>query len=140
MSSRLARSALLSAGVLLLLAAQGSRFTLPFGPWKRLSRQPILSPQGSGFESAGVFNPAVVKDGGRFVMLYRAQDKTGTSRLGYATSGDGVHFTRSAQPVFVPETDYEKDGGVEDPRLLKIGDTWYLTYTSYNKRDAQLCL
>ena len=39
-----------------------------------------------------------------------------------------------------PETDYEKDGGVEDPRLVKFGDTFYLTYTGYNKKDAQLCL
>ncbi|MGE5206392.1 MAG: glycoside hydrolase family 130 protein [Chlamydiota bacterium] len=140
MTARPTRLALLVAAVLLLLAALGSRFTLPFGPWKRLSRQPILSPQGGGFESAGTFNPAVVKDGGRFVMLYRAQDKAGTSRLGYATSSDGVHFTRRAQPLFVPKTDYEKDGGVEDPRLLKIGAIWYLTYTGYNKRDAQLCL
>jgi len=42
--------------------------------------------------------------------------------------------------VFSPETDYEKDGGVEDPRLQKFGGTWYLTYTGYNKKDAQLCL
>jgi predicted GH43/DUF377 family glycosyl hydrolase len=73
-------------------------------------------------------------------MLYRAQDGNGTSRLGYATSRDGVHFTRNPQPTFVPETDYEKDGGVEDPRLVKIEGTWYLTYTGYNKHDAQLCL
>jgi predicted GH43/DUF377 family glycosyl hydrolase len=36
--------------------------------------------------------------------------------------------------------DYEKDGGVEDPRLVRFGDTYYLTYTGYNKKDAQLCL
>jgi len=140
MTPRLARFVLLLAGLSLLSVAQGSKFTSPFGPWRRVSSQPILSPQGNGFESAGVFNPAVVKDGGHFVMLYRAQDKNGTSRLGYASSGDGVRFTRRAQPVFVPETDYEKDGGVEDPRLVKIQGTWYLTYTGYNKRDAQLCL
>jgi len=140
MTSRLARFLLLLAGVALLLSGDGLRFTPPFGPWKRLSRQPILTPQGGGFESAGVFNPAVIKDGGHFVMLYRAQDKSGTSRLGYATSRDGVHFTRRTQPVFVPDADYERDGGVEDPRLVKIGGLWYLTYTGYNKRDAQLCL
>ena len=39
-----------------------------------------------------------------------------------------------------PEAAYEKDGGVEDPRLVKFGDTYYLTYTGYNKKDAQLCL
>ena len=140
MNVRFARFVLLSAGVLLLLAARGSKSLPRFGPWKRVSPQPILSPQATGFESAGVFNPAVVKDGGRFVMLYRAQDNNGTSRLGYATSRDGVHFTRRAQPVLVPQTDYEKGGGVEDPRLVKIEGTWYLTYTGYNKRDAQLCL
>ena len=73
-------------------------------------------------------------------MLYRAQDSAGTSRLGYAEGADGIHFTRRPEPVLGPETDYEKDGGVEDPRLVKIGDTYYLTYTGYNKKDAQLCL
>jgi predicted GH43/DUF377 family glycosyl hydrolase len=73
-------------------------------------------------------------------MLYRAQDAAGTSRLGYAESTDGIHFTRRSEPVFSPEAAYEKDGGVEDPRLQKLGDTFYLTYTGYNKKDAQLCL
>jgi len=76
----------------------------------------------------------------RFVMLYRAQDSAGTSRLGYAESSDGIHFKRRREPVLSPEADYEKDGGVEDPRLQKFGDTYYLTYTGYNKKDAQLCL
>jgi len=73
-------------------------------------------------------------------MLYRAQDKDGTSRLGYAESTDGIHFTRRSEPVLSPETDYEKDGGVEDPRLVNFEDTYYLTYTGYNEKDAQLCL
>ena len=81
----------------------------------------------------------VLRDG-KIVMLYRAQDKGGTSRLGYAESTDGVHFTRRSEPVLSPEEDYEKDGGVEDPRLVQFGDTYYLTYTGYNKKDAQLCL
>ena len=112
----------------------------PFGSVRRLSDLPILSPQGNSWESAGTFNPAVVVHNGKFVMLYRAQDKVGTSRLGYAESTDGIHFTRRPEPVLSPETDYEKDGGVEDPRLQKFGDVYYLTYTGYNKKDAQLCL
>ncbi len=108
--------------------------------WHRLSDQPIISPQGDGWESAGTFNPSVVIHDGKFVMLYRAQDVKGTSRLGYAESTDGIHFTRRSQPVFSPETNYENDGGVEDPRLAKFGNTYYLTYTGYNRKDAQLCL
>lgn len=126
----------------------------PFSPLRRLSETPIISPQGSSWESAGTFNPAVAvlhgntaersAEGlpfGKIVMLYRAQDAVGTSSLGYAESTDGgIHFTRRAEPVLSPEAEYEKDGGVEDPRLQKFGDTFYLTYTGYNKKDAQLCL
>ncbi len=128
--------------VVTVLVAVGfaATFAIPFGAWKRASETPVLAPQGDGFESAGVFNPAVVKRGGDYVMLYRAQDRDGTSRLGYASSSDGVHFTRRAQPVLSPETPYEKDGGVEDPRLVRIRSLFYLTYTGYNKHDAQLCL
>jgi predicted GH43/DUF377 family glycosyl hydrolase len=113
---------------------------LPFGNWLRLSQTPILSPQGQGWESAGTFNPATVRYSGKIVMLYRAQDARSTSRLGYADSTDGIHFQRRPEPVLSPETDYEKDGGVEDPRLVQIGNTYYLTYTGYNTKDAQLCL
>ena len=125
--------------VLLALASQDSA-SWPFGAWQRASETPVISPQGDGWESAGTFNPSVVLRDGKIVMLYRAQDKAGTSRLGYAESADGIHFTRRSQPVFSPEKDYEKDGGVEDPRLVQFGDTYYLTYTGYNKKDAQLCM
>jgi predicted GH43/DUF377 family glycosyl hydrolase len=112
----------------------------PFAAWRRVSETPVIAPRGDGWEAAGTFNPSVVVHDGKIVMLYRAQDKGGTSRLGYAESVDGIHFTRRSEPVFAPETDYEKDGGVEDPRLVQFGDTYYLTYTGYNQKDAQLCL
>ena len=106
----------------------------------RLSESPVLAPQGTGFESAGTFNPAVVWTGRKYVMLYRAQDAKGTSRLGYAESADGISWTRRPEPVLTPEAPYEKDGGVEDPRLVKIGREYVLTYTAYDTHDAQLAL
>lgn len=125
-----------------------AQFAPPFGKWTRVAPIPVLSPRGEGFESAGTFNPAVIKKDGKFVMLYRAQDKAGTSSLGYAVSDDGIHFVPHAEPVLASETAYEKGGGVEDPRLAKFGGIYYLTYTGYNnldgegpdKKDAQLCL
>jgi len=111
-----------------------------FEEWHRASNNPIVAPRGKSWESAGTFNPAVIIHDGKFAMLYRAQDAQGTSRLGYAESTDGIHFTRRDEPVLSPEADYEKDGGVEDPRLVAINGVYYLTYTGYNKKDAQLCL
>jgi beta-1,2-mannosidase len=114
--------------------------TKPFAKIDRVSTSPILSPHGNGWQSAGVFNPTVVHVKDKFIMLFRAQDSSGTSRIGYAESKDGIHFSPKKDPVLSPEADYEKDGGVEDPRVVEIDGTFYLTYTGYNKKDAQLCL
>ena len=130
-------STLLRISLVLMLGYPAS---VPWSDWQRVSGHPIISPQGNGWEAAGTFNPAVIERDGKLVLLYRAQDKNGTSRIGYAESADGIHFARRPEPVLSPEADYEKDGGVEDPRLVKFGDTYYLTYTGYNKKDAQLCL
>src|ERR1700676_1269748 len=99
------RTSIATAITLVLLAVGAAvAFAPPFGKWTRLSPDPIISPQGNGFESAGTFNPSVVKKDGKFVMLYRAQDRKGTSALGYATSVDGIHFVRRPQPVLISET------------------------------------
>jgi len=126
--------------ILLGFVVLSSSTNLHFASLRRACGDPTIRPNDQAWQSAGTFNPAVVLHNGKFVMLYRAQDKKGTSRLGYAESSDGLHFTRRSEPVLSPETDYERDGGVEDPRLVKFGDMYYLTYTGYNKKDAQLCL
>jgi len=106
---------------------------------ERASELPILKPD-LPWASSGLFNPTAIQRGGRTVLLFRASDDKQTSRIGYAESRDGVHFTTRPHPVMEPETPYEAEGGVEDPRLVRIHGVYYLTYTGYNKHDAQLCL
>jgi predicted GH43/DUF377 family glycosyl hydrolase len=109
---------------------------------QRVSDEPVLRPGAGGttWTNFGLFNPAATKIGNKTVLLFRAQDEKHTSRIGYAESEDGLHFTVRREPVLSPEAPYEKGGGVEDPRLVKIGELYYLTYTGYNLHDAQLCL
>lgn len=106
---------------------------------ERLSDRPLLA-NGPQWAEGGIFNPSAIKAGGKTVLLFRAQDRNHTSRVGYAESVDGLHFKIRAEPLLEPATDYEKGGGLEDPRVSKIGPTYYLTYTGYNLHDAQLCL
>jgi predicted GH43/DUF377 family glycosyl hydrolase len=106
---------------------------------QRLASNPVLSPR-PGWMSTGVFNPAATKFHGKTILLFRAQDSRHTSRIGYAEAADGLHFTVRADPVLSPEAAYEKNGGVEDPRLLQVDGTYYLTYTGYDRHAAQLCL
>lgn len=66
-------------------------------------------------------------------MLYRAQGLDWVSRLGYAHSNDGIHFTRDVEPVFSPHDDFDARG-IEDPRITEINGVFYMTYTAYGNR------
>jgi predicted GH43/DUF377 family glycosyl hydrolase len=107
---------------------------------ERLSDRPVLRPAAPPWMEAGAFNPAAAMVNGKTVLLFRARDAHGTSRIGYAASADGLHFKVDPRPVLEPAAPYERGGGVEDPRVLRIGTVYYMTYTGYNLHDAQLCL
>lgn len=102
------------------------------------------------WEALHTFNPAAVVRDGKIVMLYRAEDDSGTmqigmhtSRLGLGTSTDGIHFEREPSPVFYPAKDSEQarewPGGTEDPRLVEAPDGSYvLTYTQWNRETYRV--
>ena len=104
------------------------------------------------WEAGHTFNPAAVVYHGKVCLLYRAEDQSGTgkigshtSRLGLARSDDGLHFTRRPTPVFYPADDDQRsnewDGGCEDPRLIAAPDgTFVLTYTQWNHRLPRLAV
>lgn len=97
------------------------------------------------WEARNVLNPSAVVKEGKVWLIYRAQDKDMTSRLGLAVSDDGLHFTKEPEPVLYPDKDdmlkYEWKGGVEDPRLVEgEGGIYIVTYTAYDGKTARLCL
>src|SRR5262249_4610866 len=60
--------------------------------------------------------------------------------IGLAHSSDGFRFERHPTPVMEATEPYELPGGCEDPRLVRIDDRFYLTYTAYDGQTARLCL
>ncbi len=130
----------MATSLVVFLLAQALWQVQTFADFERVKNEPVLSPRAGLFDSAGAFNPAVAEYKGKVIMLYRAQDKDGVSRIGFAESDDGINFKADQKALLDPKEAYEKDGGLEDPRLVKIDRFYYLTYTGYNKKDAQLCL
>jgi predicted GH43/DUF377 family glycosyl hydrolase len=122
------------------------RYSLPFKEINRVPENPILSSSTTAWESKDLFNPTSIEVNNKIALLYRAEDSTGidvwngTSRIGLAWSKDGIHFEKESEPVLVPTEPFEIPGGCEDPRVVRISETFYLTYTAYDGKVARLCL
>ncbi|MGI4855265.1 MAG: glycoside hydrolase family 130 protein [Janthinobacterium lividum] len=160
MLNKVLKSTAILGGVLFAVAlpvqAQQPTAT-PFGAWTRPVTAPVIAPKTEStfhdpvsnadvhWEALHTFNPAAVVRGGKVYVLYRAEDDSGsaiigghTSRLGLASSTDGLHFTREPEPVLFPtkdgQLDRESPGGVEDPRIVEAPDgTYVLTYTQWSR-------
>ncbi len=107
---------------------------------KRYQGNPILKPKVENeWESRLIFNPAAIYHNGLFHLFYRAMGADDISRIGYAVSLDGFNFFRLDKPVFVPEGRLETRG-CEDPRIVRLEDKFYMTYTAYSQEGVRVAV
>lgn len=96
----------------------------------------IMSPTDKEFENTGVLNPGIYQEGNTVHILYRATQQGNFSTIGYAkTEGPIKIVERMEKPLIIRDYDFEKQG-VEDARIVKIEDTYYITYTAYDGVNA----
>lgn len=89
------------------------------------------------FENEGVMNPAVIADGNKVHLFYRAVRKGNYSTIGYCRlEGPLKVVERNKVPLLLPEFGYEWQG-MEDPRIVKIEGVYYLSYTAYDGLNAR---
>lgn len=108
---------------------------------ERFENNPILraKPE-NAWEAQNVSNAGATIHDGKVYLLYRAEGfepRSGwlkhwpRTRIGMAISSDGFNIDyRSEEPVLdlIPGDDWEGEA-VEDPRISKIGDLYYIVYT-----------
>ena len=96
----------------------------------------ILSPTKNDFENNGALNPGIYQEGDNVHIFYRAVEDGNFSTIGYAkTEGPLKIIERHTKPLVTRELEIEKHG-VEDARIIKMEDTYYLTYTAYDGVNA----
>jgi predicted GH43/DUF377 family glycosyl hydrolase len=101
---------------------------------ERFAGNPILSPHPEHpWEDLAVFNPAAWYDeeSGQVFLLYRAAESGPEYKcyLGLATSRDGYRFERaSAAPALDPSVEGFDGATLQDPRITRMGDWFYVTY------------
>ena len=109
-----------------------------------------ISQEKTFWDALHTFNPAAtIAPDGKVAVVFRAEDNSGksaigahTSRLGLATSSDGLFFTVAGAPVLYMANDDQKaneyPGGVEDPRIvIGPGGMYVMTYTQWARDRGQ---
>lgn len=100
---------------------------------KRHTNNPVLSAKDIPYNSALVFNCSVLKENGKYMMLFRndyfydgfKEWYPDDTNFGLAYSDDGITWDVQDQPVF----EYKAEGikRVYDPRVIPIEGRYYLT-------------
>jgi predicted GH43/DUF377 family glycosyl hydrolase len=104
---------------------------------KRYEGNPIISPSKNWWEINATFNTGATIYDGKVTLLYRAIGGDGLSRFGLAVSNDGFKFERFPEPTFEAElTNQYERLGIEDPRIVRIDDNYYITYTAPSVYEA----
>ncbi len=111
---------------------------------KRCPENPILTKDLIPYPVVTVHNAGVIKTNEKYIMLFRSHLFNGRSIIGIAESKNGINFKALSKPFLTPEKngifkDYE-EFGVEDPRITKIKDYFYITYSAYSSHGVRIAL
>jgi predicted GH43/DUF377 family glycosyl hydrolase len=110
----------------------------------RHKRNPIITLHDMPFPCNTVFNAGAAKYKDEFILLIRVEGLEGKSFFALARSKNGFDFDIEETPVMEPSQEipfsiYEKRG-IEDPRITRIDDTYYILYTAYSVHGPRLGL
>ncbi|MFC1722377.1 hypothetical protein ACFL0C_01870 [Patescibacteria group bacterium] len=108
----------------------------------KYDENPILEPNTENFwEAEAVFNGCPIEKDGKIYLFYRAlsqmhyhapgETRLMVSSIGIAESFDGKNFYKRKRLV-VPENEIDKFGA-EDPRVVRVDDTYYVFFTVLSK-------
>ena len=108
--------------------------------WEKYPDNPVLSDGiGDTWDGDFVTQPSVLHDGTMFHMWYAGYDGT-NMRIGYATSDDGVNWTKNAaNPVLdLGESGAWDSTGVSNPFVLHDGTQYCMWYTGYDGTNMRI--
>lgn len=108
----------------------------------RSEHNPILRPDPKNlWEAKKLYNPGAIFYDGEYHLFYRAVGNgiDWKSAIGYAVSKDGENFKRFDTPLLIGASAYE-NRGLEDPRITKIDDTFFMVYAAYDGITPRLCV
>ena len=109
----------------------------PLGPWTKYVGNPVLSPAG-GWEQE-IYNVSVIRESSTvYKMLYNGDNPAGPSKIGLATSTDGINWTKyENNPVLSPSGGGWMAASVFSPRtIIKVNGVYQLYFSGKQTQDG----
>ena len=105
-----------------------------YRPVKRYDKNPIITADMLPYSIRGVFNSSVVKHEDRYIMILRVEGYNFYNYFILAESPNGIDNWKIGKPIPLPtDPEYKKYARVQyDPRITKVGDTYYFTFCCHN--------
>jgi beta-1,2-mannobiose phosphorylase / 1,2-beta-oligomannan phosphorylase len=93
----------------------------------------VVSPDAGKWDNVTIDAPEVIRENGQYKMWYTSwKDNTSPNYLGYATSSDGIHWTKySGNPIFGPGPAAWEAGGPWFVSILPFQGGYKMWYTGY---------
>jgi len=102
----------------------------------KFAGNPILTKDDVPFKVNSIFNPGAIKHDGKYLLLCRVEMPNGRSSFVIAKSDNGEVFRVEDKPCLTPDDHGEfkmyAEWGIEDPRIVNIGNKYLITYTGYS--------
>jgi predicted GH43/DUF377 family glycosyl hydrolase len=100
----------------------------------------VLSPDPGTWDNITIDVPEVIRENGQYKMWYTSwKDYSSPGYLGYATSPDGIHWTKfSGNPVFGPGTAAWEIGGPYGCTVMPVQGGYKMWYGGYDAAYAVL--
>ena len=102
--------------------------------WTKYAGNPVLCPSAGEWDSYAAHWCTVIKDASEYKMWYSGGQDFYSHRIGYATSPDGINWTKYAgNPVLGPQHPGTWDDvQVWFPHVLKLGGAYCMWYGGYD--------
>lgn len=108
----------------------------------RSVHNPILTAEDFPRMVNAVLNAGAVRFEDETLLLVRVEERTGLSSLVVATSANGVDGWKvDWDRRMAPQVEsFAEQWGVEDPRITRVGDEYFIVYTAFGAGGPMVCL
>jgi predicted GH43/DUF377 family glycosyl hydrolase len=105
--------------------------------WKDYPANPIITAGSASYETGGIMQPTILYENGTYKMWFSSLGNNGVCVVSYATSSDGLTWTRYSTPVLTPGTGnaWDNSSTAIGP-VIKVDDTYRMYYNGWSSRNG----